>query len=59
MNFSPELGSFHKNEGQIRNQWRQFFASEHIYREYNNFFQGGMVLLIVILIVNTERRKQT
>ena len=36
MNFSPKLGSFQKNGGQIRNQWRQIYSFEHIHREYNN-----------------------
>ena len=45
MKFSPKLGSFKKNEGQIRNQWRQMYLSEHIHCEYNNLFQGGMVPL--------------
>ena len=25
MDFSPKLGSFQKNEGQIHNQWRQMY----------------------------------
>ena len=43
--FSPKLCSFQKNEEQIRNQWRQIYWSEHIYREYNNSLEGGMVPL--------------
>ena len=46
MKISSKLGSFQNNEGQIRNQWRQIYLSEHIHREYNNFFQSGMVPLI-------------
>ena len=34
MNFSPKLGSFQKNERQIRNQWRQIYQSERMHREY-------------------------
>ena len=46
MNFSPKLGSFEKKiERQIRNQWRQIYPSKRIHREYNNFFQGGIVPL--------------
>ena len=36
MNFSQKLGSFQKNEMQIRNQWRQIYSSKRIHREYNN-----------------------
>ena len=49
MNFSPKLGSFRK-KGQIRNQWRQMYSSQHIHREYNNFFQGGMVPKLYIML---------
>ena len=47
INFSSKPDSFQKNEGQIRNQWCQMYSSEHIHDEYNNFFQGGMVPLIL------------
>ena len=38
MTFSSKLGTFQKKEGQIRNQWRQMYSSEHIHREYKTFF---------------------
>ena len=45
MNFSPKLDSFQKNEGLIRIEWRQIYSLELNQREYNNFFQFGMVPL--------------
>ena len=57
MNFSPKLGSFQKNEGQIRYQWRQIYSSEHIHREYNNFFQGGMLIGRFIHTMGADKTK--
>ena len=43
--FSKTRQFSEKNEGQTRHQWREMYSSEHIHREYNDFFQDGMVRL--------------